>query len=123
MRKNGETYARVVSDPVEDGKSIENYPNGEALGVTVDIKGMSALADFEVIEIVDDSNPYPALFGINWATDMNVVINLKKQNMIFENKSLRIVVLLDHVEGLHYTERVRDYESDDDLDQIYKITS
>jgi len=39
---------------------------------------MSALADFEVIEIVDDNNPYPALLGIDWATDMNGVINLKK---------------------------------------------
>jgi len=29
-------------------------------GVTVDIEGMSALVDFEVIEIMDDKNPYPA---------------------------------------------------------------
>lgn len=44
----------------------------------VDIEGMSALADLEVIEIVDDRNPYPALLGIDWATNMNGVINLKK---------------------------------------------
>jgi len=47
-------------------------------GVIVDIEGGSTLVDFEVIEIVDDSNPYPALLGINWATDMNGVINQKK---------------------------------------------
>jgi len=29
--------------------------------------------DFEVIEIVDDNNPYLALLGIDWATDMNGV--------------------------------------------------
>lgn len=46
--------------------------------VTVDIKGVSALADFEVIEIADDNNPYHMLLGIDWATDMNGVINLKK---------------------------------------------
>lgn len=37
---------------------------GHLYGVTVDIEGVNALADFEVIEIVDDSNPYPALLGI-----------------------------------------------------------
>ena len=42
--------------------------------------------------------------------------------MIFEKKSLRVIVPLDLVEGSWYTEPVRDYESDDDLDYIYKIT-
>ena len=46
--------------------------------MTVDIEGVSVLVDFEVIEIVDESNPYPTLLGIDWATDMNRVINLKK---------------------------------------------
>lgn len=32
---------------------------GWLYGVIVDIEGTSALADFEVIEIVDDSNPTP----------------------------------------------------------------
>jgi len=68
---------------------------GRLQGITIDIKGVSALADFEVIEIVDDNNPYPALLGIDWATDMNGVINLKKRKMIFEKKSLRVVVPLD----------------------------
>jgi len=89
----------------------------------VDIEGVSALADFEVIEIVDDSNPYPALLGINWATDMNRVINLKKWKMSFEKKSLPVVIPLDPTEGLRYTKPVRDYESDDNLDYIYKITT
>jgi len=38
---------------------------GMLQGVIVDIEGASTLAYFEVIEIVDDSNPYPALFGID----------------------------------------------------------
>ena len=89
----------------------------------MDIKGESALADSEVIEIVDDNNPYPALLGIDWATDMNRVINLKKCKMIFEKKIMCVVVPLDSTEGSHYTEPVRDYESDDDLGCIYKITA
>ena len=53
-------------------------PMGWLQGVIADIEGASALADFEVIEIVDDNNPYPTLLGIDWAIDMNGVINLKK---------------------------------------------
>ena len=70
-------------------------PMGRLQGVTMDIEGVSAQEDFEVIEIFNDSNPYPVLLGINWATDMNGVINLKKRKMIFEKKSLRVVVPLD----------------------------
>jgi len=75
-----------------------------------------------VIEIVDDKNTYPAFLGIDWAIDMNGVVNLKKLIMSFERKSLCVVVPLDPAKGPRYTELVRDYEeSDDDLDQIYKI--
>ena len=43
--------------------------------------------------------------------------------MIFEKKSLRVVIPLDPAEGSRYNEPVHDYESDDDLDCIYKITA
>ena len=89
----------------------------------MDIEGASAQADFEVIEIFDDNNSYPALLGIDWATDMNGVINLKKRKMIFEKKSLRVVVLLDPAEGMRYIVLVHDNDSDDDIDCIYKITA
>lgn len=80
------------------------------------------MTDFEVTEIVDDNNPYPALLGIDWTTDMNMVINLKKRKMIFEKKSLCVIVPLDPAEGSRYTEP-RDYKNDDDLDCIYKRTT
>jgi len=40
-------------------------PMGRLQGIMVDIEGVSALAYFEVIAIVDDINPYPALLGID----------------------------------------------------------
>ena len=101
----------------------KSIPIGPLQGVTIDIEGASALTNFEVIEIVDDSIPYPMLLGIDWATDMHRVINLKKQKMIFENKSLCVIVPLDPVEGSRYTKLVCDYKSDDDLDCLYKITT
>jgi len=70
--------------------------------------------EFEVIEIVDDNNPYPAVLGIDWAIDMNGVINLKKRTMSYERKSIRVVVLLGPTEGVLYTEPIRDYEENED---------
>ena len=53
-------------------------PMGRLQGIMVDIDSSSTLEDFEVIESVDDNNPYLVLLGIDWAMDMNGVINLKK---------------------------------------------
>ena len=97
------------------------FPMGRLQGVTVDIEGLSTEIDFEVIEIVNDNKPYPILLGIDTTTNMNIVISLKKQKMIFNKKSLRLVVPLDPVKGACYTKPVRNDESDDDLDCIYKI--
>lgn len=67
--------------------SMENQqkiiPMGHFYGVTMDIEGESELANFQVIEIVDDSKQYPALLGIDWAINMNGVINLKKWKISF----------------------------------------
>jgi len=98
-------------------------PMGRLQGVTVDIDSVSTQTDFEVIEIVDNSNPYPTLLGIDWATDMKGIINLKGCKMTFEKKSLRVVVPLDPAERERYTEPIRDEESDDKLDFIYQITA
>ena len=34
--------------------------------VLVDLDGVRSLADFELIEIIDDSTPYPALLGSDY---------------------------------------------------------
>ena len=78
------------------------------LSVPIDIDGVSTLADFEVIEIIDDSNPYPALLGIEWEMANAAVINLKKRHMTFETKDLRVIIPLDLSQGERYTEPLRD---------------
>jgi len=98
-------------------------PMGRLQGVTVDIVGACTQIEFEVIEIVDDSNPYPTLLGIDWATYMNGIINLKKRKIIFEKNSLRVVIPLDPSEGKRYTEPVRDNDYDGELDCIYQLTA
>ena len=71
------------------------------------IEGASALAEFEVIEIFDDRNPYPTLLGIDWTNGMNGLINLKNHKMSFKKKSLRVTIPLGLVEGSCYMELKR----------------
>ena len=123
MGTNGETHTTTVSDLAKNGELVENHTHQVIAGNNCGYWGSERTGSFEVIEIVYDINPYPMLLGIDWSTDMNGIINLKKWKMIFEKKSLSVIVPLDPAEGLRYIELVHNYESDDDLDCIYKITA
>ena len=68
---------------------------GRLSNVPVDIDNVRSLADFEVIEIIDDSRPYPTLLGIEWAFDNLAVINLKKKQVTFKDHNIRINSPLD----------------------------
>ena len=92
-------------------------PLGILLKIGVDITGVKVWAEFEVIQIVEDADPYPALLGLDWVIDMGGIINLKKRSLVFENNSTRVIVPLDPVEGERYMELVHDEE---DVDHIYK---
>ena len=48
----------------------------------MDIDGVRTFADFEVIEIVDESCMYPALLGFDWTFDNLVVIDLKREECL-----------------------------------------
>jgi hypothetical protein len=63
--------------------------------VTVDLDGVHTKVDFEVIEIVDDTTPYPALPGMDWAFNNHTIINLKTRKMTFESGEYRIIAPLD----------------------------
>ena len=86
----------------------------------VDIARVRVLAYFQVIEIVEDTDPYPTLLGIDWAIDVGGIINLKKRSMVFEKNGTRVIIPLDPAKGARYTEPA--YE-DEELDHIYRITA
>jgi hypothetical protein len=90
--------------------------------VEVNIEGVRTKANFEVIEIMDESDPYPALLGIDWTFDNNVVLNLKKRNMSFEIDTLHMVAPLDPYEGNQYNEPVDEDAHSSVIENIYKIT-
>jgi hypothetical protein len=71
--------------------------------VPVDIDGVRTFVDFKVIEIVDDSCPYPTLLGIDWDFNNSIVVDLKKRRMTFEGDGLRVIAPLDLDEGRRYT--------------------
>ena len=74
-------------------------PIGTLSQVPVDIEGLHTFADFEVINIIDDTNPYPALLGIYWAIDNQTIINFKKRILLFEDDERRVVSHIDPLEG------------------------
>jgi hypothetical protein len=61
-------------------------------------------ANFEVIEIVDVTTPYPTLLGLDWAFENQAIINLKTRKMKFESGDYRIIAPLDPSEGERFVE-------------------
>ena len=61
-------------------------PIGRLSNAIVDIEGLHTYVDFEVNNIVDDTNPYPALLGIDCAIDNQTIINFKKKILSFEDE-------------------------------------
>ena len=74
-------------------------PLGRLSNIMVDIAGVKVQADFEVIQVVEDADPYPALLGLDWAIDMGGIIKLKKRIMVFVNNGTRVIVPLDLTKG------------------------
>ena len=97
-------------------------PLGCPSNVPADLDRVHSLANFEVIEIIDDSTPYPALLGIDWAFDNQVIINLKKKTMSFEGNGIRVIDLLDPALGPRYTELIISEEEACNIDPIYQLT-
>jgi hypothetical protein len=77
---------------------------GRQTGILMNIDGVCIITDFEFIDIVDDSQPYPALMGLDWAFDNQLIINLKRREMIFEVGYLKFIAPLDPKEGRWYIE-------------------
>ena len=59
--------------------------------MSVEVEGLRTYADFEIINIVDDTNTYPSLLGIDWAIYNQMIIKLKKQILLFEYFEIKVV--------------------------------
>jgi hypothetical protein len=114
---------RLIYSPIRlrmDNQQVV-IPFGRLEHVPVDIDGVRTFADFEVIEIVDDSCPYPAMLGIDWVFNNSIVVDLNKRRMMFEGGGLRVIAPLDLDEGQRYTEPIRAEDCAYELENIYKL--
>ena len=89
----------------------------------MDIEGFQTFVDFEVIIIVDDTNPYPTLLGIDLVMGNQTIINFKRRILSFEDDEMRVVAPLDPLEGQRYVESVFNEGQGDHLDNIYNVTA
>ena len=65
----------------------------------MDIEGLRTFADFEVLNIVDDTNPYPILLRIGWTMGNQTIINSKRRILSFEDDEMRVFAPLDPLEA------------------------
>ena len=79
-------------------------PIGRLKEVTIYLDRVHTKADFEVIEIVDDTTPYPTLLGLYWAFNNQAIINLKTRKMTFESGDYRVIAPLNPSEGERFVE-------------------
>jgi hypothetical protein len=98
------------------------FPIGRLENVEINVAGVKTVADFEVIEIMGDKDPYPTLLGIDWAYDNYAVIDLKKDTMTFEAEGIKVVQPLDPYVGPRYTEPTNNNMEGEYLDQLYTVT-
>jgi len=96
-------------------------PFGRLESMWNDIEGIRSTTTFEVIEIVDDSIPYPTLFGLEWAFENLSMVNLKKRQLVLEKGDLRFIAPLDPKDGRRHVETIRGGMAAEGLDNLYKV--
>jgi hypothetical protein len=60
-------------------------PIGRLKCMKVDLDGVCTKANFEVIEILEGTTPYPRFLGMVWAFDKQDIINMRTRKMKFES--------------------------------------
>jgi hypothetical protein len=84
MTVYGRAHTRLFTCQLNLANQQKVLPIGMLKCVTLDLDGVCTKEDFEVIEIVDGTTPYPSLLGLDWEFDNHAIINLKIRNMTFE---------------------------------------
>jgi hypothetical protein len=89
--------------------------------VKIDMDGVRTKANFEVIKIVYDATPYPALLGLDWAFENQAIINLKTKRMAFYSRDYRFISALNPSKGERFVEPTcLDLE---EINQLYRKTT
>ena len=73
-------------------------PIGRLSQVPADIDELCTFADFKLINIVDEKDPYPELLEIYWSIANQAIINFKKRILSFEDDEMRVLSPIDPLE-------------------------
>jgi hypothetical protein len=120
MAMHGRTYTGILNCSIKASNQHRFVTIGRLKGVMVDLDGVFTNADFEDIEIVDDTTPYPMLLGLDWAFNNQAIINLKTRKMTFESGDYRVIAPLNPSEGERFVEPTcLDLE---EIDQLIRTT-
>ena len=95
----GQPKLRWSSVQLQLANEVKVQPIRRVSNLVVDVEGMRTRADFDIIEVVNGEELYPALPGVGWANNSMIVINFKKRIMTFENQYIRVVMPIDPDEG------------------------
>jgi hypothetical protein len=98
-------------------------PIGRLKGILVDLDGVRTMDDFEFIDIVNNTSPYPTLLGLDWEFYNHDIINLKTRKMIFEYGEYKVIAPLDPSEGGRYVEPWMNNILTEDVNQLYRTTT
>jgi hypothetical protein len=94
-------------------------PLGILKGIPIDLDCINTMAYLEFIDIVDNTTPYPALLGLDWAFDNHEIINLKTRKMIFQYDEYRVIAPLHPSKGGSYLEPTNNILTED-INQLYR---
>jgi hypothetical protein len=98
-------------------------PIGRLKGIPMDLDGVRTMPDFEVIDIMDNTTPYPTLLGLDWELDNQTIIKLKTRKMIFESGQYRVIEPLYPSEGGRYVEPTKKKIITKYINHLYKTTA
>lgn len=84
---------RLVYSPIQLwlDNQYKIYLIGRLENVKVSLANVKTIAHFLVIYILDESDPYSALLGIEWTNDNDAAINLKRGEMSFEADGIQVI--------------------------------
>ena len=72
------------------GNQYLDFVIGRLENVEFDLVGVNNLIAFEVIEIMDKIDPYPALLQIYRSYENYAIINLKNDTITFEDDGMQV---------------------------------
>ena len=69
-----------VENELRELPTYEGLPNLATF--LTNFEGLRIFANFGVINIIDDTNPYPTLLGIDWAIENQTIIFQEQDSLI-----------------------------------------